>query len=254
MKYFLSEFKRSVISSKTLLAIILTFICMLIGGSEYIFTNIFDVGAIYIYKYAYSDGTISLIVFLAPIIACIPFATSYITERESNFTQYIYTKLQPGKYIAIKIFLNAFLGGFVLLCGAGLFLIFIILLKGFNINDLITLNNSISNIFEISPLIYILIELLQLFIFGVVLSTLCLVISEFVRNKYLSVVCTFFIYMIIGVTSSGYCHYLNIQMLYDLSIYPEIGILYRLLYATLLLVVSIGIFFVRVNSKEKIIE
>lgn len=251
MNYFLYELKRTMFSRKVSIAIILTFIFMIIGGAEYIFNNYFDINAVYLYKYAYSDGTISLFVFAAPIIACIPFATSYIEERESNFLKYIYIKITPLKYAIIKVIINSFLGGVVLLFGLGSFLILCIVLKGVDSTGMITLNNSISNIYSGSPLAYILIELLQTFVFGAVFATICLAISTFTNNKYLAVVFTFFLYMVIGVITSNNFPYLNIQILYDLSLYPEIGVFYRYIYALCIFIVSIITIGIRICMEDK---
>lgn len=254
MSYFIFEFKRSLISLKTLLAIIITFISLLVGGFEYIFDNSFNIGYIYLFKYAYSDGTISILAFTAPIIACIPFATSYIIEKESNLTNYIYVKISSIKYILIKFFLNLFLGGFVLFSGTVLFVLFIMILKGYNPSDSITLNHSLEYIYYFNPLIYILIEISLLYVFGMVISTICLVISNFFKNKYFAIVCTFFIYMLIGITTSGYLPYLNIQNLYDLSLNGDINIFYRLIYALFILIISLLILLKKFSSKENRFE
>ncbi len=253
MNYFVSELKRALISYKTLIAIIITFISLLIGGFEYLFNDSFDIGAIYLYKYAFSDGTISILVFAAPIIACLPFATSYATERESGFLSYIYVKTTPRKYILTKYILTAFLGGFVLFVGTFLFFIFTLSLKGLNPNDVITLNRSLEKVYLFNPLLYIFIEMTFTFIFGMVASTTCLVISDFFKNKYFAIVCTFFLYMLIGITTSTIIPYLNIQIVYDISLYNYIGIPYILLYALLILLLNLFIILKKVNLKEKII-
>lgn len=256
MNYFLYELKRSFKSSKTLISILLTFVCLIIGGSEYLFNKLYDVGAIYIYKYSVSDGTISLLVFTASIICCIPFATSYSVEKESHTFQYISTKISPVKYIFIKYIINMFIGGSVLFIGSFLFYIFAFIIKGYNASDSILFNNSIQNIYLNSKFIYILIEMFFLFIFGSVISTICLVISDFIKNKYLSIVVTFFIYIFTSIiTSNLSLPYLNMQILYGLSSYNNnISIFYRLGYALFLLLVSLLILIIRFISKEKSIE
>lgn len=254
MNYFMFEFKRIAFSKKPMFAIILTFICLIIGGDEYIFSNISSSGASYLFKYAYSDGVKSLLVFLAPMIACIPYATSYIEEKSSKKLEYILLKITPKKYSITKIILSSFFGGIVLFIGAGLFYIFCILLKSLNENDIITFNTSIEHIFIKSQIQYIFIEISMLFLFGVVMSTLCLSISTILKNKYLAVISTFLIYIVVNIVTGSILSNLSLVLLYDISMSSEIGILYRMLYALVIFSVLSILFYININKKENLFE
>lgn len=252
MSYFLYELKTNLYSTKIIIGIFLVFICLWIGGAEYIFSS-FPVGGIYLYKYAFSDGTNSIFVFTAPIIACIPYATSYIDELNSGFTNNIILKLELKKYILIKIIISVFLGGLILLIGCSLFFIFCIILKGINGNE-ITLNDSIAYLYYQSPIKYMVIEIFQIFTFGCVFSSICLMISAFLKNKYLAITATFFVYLSIGIITFDILPMLNLQLLYDISLGPSISIIYRIIYGVLMIICCGTIFFVKCGRKERYFE
>ena len=86
------------------------------------------------------------------------------------------------------------------------------------------------------------------------MSTLCLSISTILKNKYLAVISTFLIYIVVNIVTGSILPNLSLVLLYDISMSSEIGILYRMLYALVIFSVLSILFYININKKENLFE
>ncbi|WP_141640081.1 hypothetical protein [Clostridium novyi] len=194
--YIKYEFKRGFFSIKNKLSIILCVMCMVL----YVIEKLIDVGVKTDASYLFNVTVIELIKLLAPILVCLPFVDSYIDDVNSGMNRYLYTKITPLKYGLTKILVNGLLGGLVLLIGSAIsFLIF--LTRGINGFDNSLVNEHLLHIFNKSPLEYVSLLLLFMFIFGITFSTLGLGLSTIFKNRYISTLILFVLYILSGFFS-----------------------------------------------------
>lgn len=189
--YIKYEFKRGFFSVKNKLAISLCVMCMIL----YVVQNLIDINRKIDASYLFVDTVTELIKLLAPILVCLPFVDSYLDDVNSGMHRYLYTKITPLKYALIKILVNGLLGGLVLLIGSSIsFLIF--LTRGINGFDNSLVNENLLHIFNKSPLGFVLLSILFMFIFGITFSTLGLGLSTIFKNKYISILILFTLYIL----------------------------------------------------------
>lgn len=153
----------------------------------------YDLLLLYTIPFAYS----SFVIF-AGLFPGVPYAYSYLEERNSGYLKFIQLRLPRNRYIRQKIFYSGLSGGLSMLIPG--VLIFIII-------DFLSMDTSPMNhatIFEQliwAPYIYIwggrfvlLLKAILLFLFGVMWSELSLFISQIFKNKYVAYILPFLLY------------------------------------------------------------
>lgn len=158
--------------------------------------------------YTIPFATSSFVIF-AGIFPGLPYAYSYLEERNCGYLKFIQTRMSRKKYAAQKIFFSGLSGGFSMLAPAAL--IFILL-------DIISVDTTPSNyqpIWEIKiwgPYMFVwggrfvlVLKAILMFLFGAMWAELALLISLIVRNKYVALVLPFLVYEILWILVPGSC-------------------------------------------------
>lgn len=191
------DFKRAFINIYFLLAILICLLACSLGIYPYI--DFFENGAIYFFLRAHSIGSSSVLALMVPLIPAIPFAFSYVNDKESGFINYIYLRNSKKEYIISRLISNSLAGGLSL--ALPLLFVFGLLSSIFPVKyvDMGSVKGAFSSIYNTSQVNYVFLLIGLAFIFGAVYSTLGLAVTAFVENKYLAIVFPFFVYFIPGI-------------------------------------------------------
>lgn len=184
---------------------------------------------------------------LAPLIVCIPAATSYVIDKKSGFLNYIFIKLKKKEYFKIRFAVNALIGGLTILIPETVMLIFMVIRHGINNKHLPDIGGAFGGIYQISKPSYAVIILIMTFIFGIVFSTFALGISAIVENKYLTILLPY-VYVIISgtifeVIGFNKFAYLNVVVLFNISCKGDLTSINVILYDIALMFISSVLFF-----------
>lgn len=201
-----------------------------------------NLGIIRLFYLTYSDSNCSILLFVAPILCSIPYSTSYLYEKEDiDFNQKI-ESIGFEKYFIKKIFINSIIGGIVLIEGICIFICIMYLYSKININDLYYISSISQKIDNMN--IFLILQLLFIFLFGMLCANISLCFSILIPNKKLTILFPFFIYIILSLlhTQNGF----NIQALYSLDIDLTMSIKCRFNYIIILNLIIYSIFFVEV--------
>lgn len=183
---------------------------------------------------------------IAPLVACIPSATKYISDKKSRMINNILLKIERKKYFRIRVVVNFLVSGLVILIPQLCMLTFLLLKYGVN-NTTMDVFGAFSYIFSYSKLLYVIILLILSFISSAVYSSFALGISAIVENKYLTMLIPF-VYIIISGTifeimGINQIFPLNIMILFDPSYNGNLTFLNILIYLIILLFTGITLFF-----------
>ncbi|MGE7918066.1 hypothetical protein ACQKM9_03835 [Viridibacillus sp. NPDC093762] len=255
MMYIRQELRRALLSKVGLITILsstlLVFIGMF-GPLKWITGG--GISIMYTFLQGYNSGTASFLVITFPIVACIPFASSYRTDIQTGFHNYVQLRMKKRQYMSIRLAVNALVGGVAIAIGPFISFCFLILVKLlFNVPMLraeerlepVMFFNSIG---VSSPILMILIIIVIMFCCGAIFATLGLGVSTIIQNKYISIFVPF-IYLIISATVLAKIHpSLNAMALYDVDLMNgSIG--QTFLYGTLLGLFGITIFLIGGTAK-----
>lgn len=215
--YFQEELKRAFISKSTGFSILIILLCLIIGAIEsYLFPDPNN-NAFNLLITGYSGGTASVLSIIFPVLVSIPFASSYVTDMQTGYLKYVFTKMETWKYIVIRLLVNGLVGGFVLSFSLLIAFIVFVLLKGTHST---TVNSQLlvfANIFVNYPFVYILLMILNAFLCGLVFSTFALGFSSLLKNKYLSILFPFLFYIFSGTVLIKFNHLLHGAITYSLT-------------------------------------
>lgn len=232
--YIETEFKRAFFSLSTLISILLVFIALFIAYYNDLKFPPRYVSGIDLFFRARNCLATSYLPLVSPIIACLPFANSYILDKEAGIQNYIYMKVKHKKYLSARLFVNALAGGLVLMIPQLIFGIYLILVKGVNNLYFESMDGAFSNVYNTSKIEYFIILIIISFIFGAVYSTFALGISTIANNKYLTIIIPFVYVIITGtifeLTGLNSIVNLNVIALFDISDYAYYTSLNLILY------------------------
>jgi hypothetical protein len=246
--YIKEEFRRGLISKTTFATVIVSIMLVFGGMIEYFgWIKSGNLSVLYLFLQGYNSGTASFLIMVFPIIACLPFAASYISDRKSGLNKYIYIRMDKGKYRLIRFLVNGIVGGSVLLIGPLVAFIFLMIVKIFTGIPLVSGQMETVEFFRDigvnSPILMIIIILITLFFCGFVFASFAIGVSTFIQNIYLIVLIPF-IYLIISATVLTNIHgYLNAMALYDVN-YHGMGFTLRIVYGIVLCVIGAVFFFI----------
>lgn len=202
-------FRKSVINAKMLLVCLFSISILVYpfvtGGyfrNEMVFTESVDILSLY----AVAFSTSSFVIF-AGIFPGIPYAYSYLEERNSGYLKFIQTRMSRKKYAIQKICFSGLSGGMaVLLPTVGIYILMDIL-SGDTTPELC---QSIWEIKIWGPYMFqwggrfvLMLKAMLIFLFGVMWSELALLIALIVRNKYVAFVLPFLIYEVLWILVPG---------------------------------------------------
>ena len=216
--------KNKLIYRKILFSILTILLCLFIPVlkkfilERHYFNNL---GIIRLFYLTYSNLNCSILLFVAPILCSIPYATSYLYEKDQvDFDKNIKSE-GFRKYFIKKILLNSIIGGAVLVEGICIFVCIMYFSHRINISDIqyvCSISQEMNN-----KSLFLILQLLLSFLFGMLCANISLCISIFIPNKKLSILFPFFIYIIFSLLNSKF----NLQVLYSLDIGLKTSIGYR---------------------------
>lgn len=241
MNYIIFELKRSIFSKKFIFAFIIGILSLFIGGFEFYFTDI--VGATYTFIYSFDLGTMSIFMFLAPIISALLFSDSYLHEFESDFISNIYIRLTKFKYLTIKFFTNCISGGLIMFSITMIYSVFILVIKDINPLDKLSLNigGAFLNIYDKNQIFCLMILVLGCSLFGAVISSISIALSPLIKNRYLTIIIPFAIFLFSAIFLYDY-KFINLQNIYSFRLAENVSIIYRVYYSTFLIIASYFLF------------
>jgi len=216
------EFRRAFLSWAFVLALVITSICFAIGLRDYgppvspfirpeeqylyPFTqNAFD-------AFLWAMGLSGSFVIFAPLIAVLPFAASFITDRSSGYITFILSRTSFRRYRTSKYVANLLAGGvstsLPLLVGYGIINIFY--KRGFppvpvtpsegwvNVRlPWVNANGTFGYLYRTKPDLYIIFLIGLAFLWGAAWATAGLATSSFIHNKYRALVAPFLLYVVV---------------------------------------------------------
>jgi len=214
------EFRRAFLSWAFVLALVITSVCFAIGLKEYgppvspfiraeeeylyPFTqNVFD-------AFLWAMGLGGPFAILAPLIAVLPFAASFITDRSSGYVTFILSRTSFRRYCTSKYVANLLAGGvstsLPLLVGYGIINIFyrrglppIPAPGGAWVNvrlPLVNANGTFGYLYRTKPDLYIFFLIGLAFLWGAAWATADLAVSSAVHNKYRALAAPFLLYVV----------------------------------------------------------
>lgn len=187
----MQELKRAFFHKRMYMTIAISFICIwlyIIGEVIFPLPN----NAVNLFVSSYHFGFISLVL---PILACLPYTTSYLEDCKTGHIQYARIHMSLSKYIFTKILVNGLAGGLGILLGCVLSFVTLAIVEGVEVNKI--------NIFPIeaivfyqllqtSPLLWMCVLFLVIFVAGFSFATFGLGLSVLLRNPYLTILGPFF--------------------------------------------------------------
>ncbi|MBU3158376.1 hypothetical protein KPL37_01140 [Clostridium frigoris] len=216
LKLIKIDLKRGLFSYSFLLALITGIVASFYGTLPSIFSSRTDV--INLFTKASGDGSGAIYILLTFIIVQIPLSTSYVTERDNNYLNYILSKTTTKKYLLSRFISNFLAGGILLSCTLiivlGILAIFFPFCTNFNLyisNQ--TFKGYFEPVFMYSPLIYCLMIIGFNFLFGGAYASLGLAISSITNNKYITIACPF----IFAIMYTFFIDFVNLEFLLPLT-------------------------------------
>ena len=254
--YFKTELKNTIFSVKTVLVVSLILICILVelcAGGDFAVNKFTDNG-VFIMMKILSIGMTGSLAFMIPLIAIIPYATTYKEERSNNFIYFLFTRISKKKYITVKILVNICVtSGIFLVTLLGTYII-ILVVKGFpKIELLQKFAGLFSDVYVENPGLYPILVIIGMTFFIICFSIFSLGLSTVVENKYMAIVLPIIIYYGCPLLADGLGlgTYINLDLIHliDIGTVREIKdliLVYALLSGT-------GLFLIYKNIlKEKV--
>ena len=216
------EFRRAFLSWAFVLALVITSVCFAIGLKEYgppisPFTrpeerylypfeqNAFD-------AFLWAMGLGGPLALFAPLIAALPFAASFITDRSSGYITFILSRTSFRRYRTSKYVANLLAGGvstsLPLLVGYGIINIFY--KRGLPPIPVspseewvgarlpwVNANGTFGYLYRTKPDLYIFFLIGLVFLWGAAWAMAGLATSSFIHNKYRALVAPFLLYVVV---------------------------------------------------------
>ena len=261
--YFKNEFKRALFGKNAIISFSIT-LGILIAAfmKEFGFESIK-----YISQYPTFDAIdaflivmSSNIVIVFPLLATIIFSDSYLQEKESGFTKFIYTRMPLKKYVSIKVIVNSISSTLVAGSSSLFMLIFLVVTVGIRNPQIASYTNNINGPLSYlldsrdTRLIYALIIILLFSIAYMVTATLSLGISAWVKNRYLVLIAPFFYYILCGTIVER----LGINRIFDFHLARVISLKRSMttlpnvvIYPLLIFIVGVALFYIGVVIKNE---
>jgi hypothetical protein len=187
------EFKRGLLSKKFFIAIFLNCLCLAVGIYNNRLALLMFKGLVLFYL-GYLLTPAGVLTIMAPIIAVLPFAASFVEDKEKFFIRSILIRESRTQYFLKKYLVTGLLGSISVALPLVLLLIINLLFfpKGdFNLGSM---QKTFHEIYEQSKLTYAIMAIVNFAIFGFIYANIGLTISFFIRNKVVAIVGPFLLY------------------------------------------------------------
>lgn len=261
--YFKNELKRALFGKGTIISFSIT-----LGIFIAAFMKEFGFESIrYISQYPTFDAIDALLIVMSstivivfPLLATIIFSDSYLQEKESGFTKFIYTRMPLKKYVSIKVIVNSISSALVAGASSLFMLIFLVVSVGIRNPQIASYTNNINGPLSYlldsrdTRLIYALIIILLFSIAYMVTATLALGISAWVKNRYLVLITPFFYYILCGTIVER----LGINRIFDFHLARVISLNRSMttlpnvvIYPLLIFIVGVALFYIGVVIKNE---
>lgn len=247
MGYFKWKLKKAVLSVESVFVFTVVLCCYIFAGMSVInFDGDFLSDFIGI-----ASNSLPALIF--PMVVCIPVALNYVTEYESGCLNLLLSKMPLWRYIAIKLFTNAVVSGLVLSLPAVIYLLRILIKKGFAVDSYIESSWPIvlyPHLYETHPFVYVSIIIGFIFLCGMVFATLGLGIAAVMKKKYLVILIpqAYYVGAAAIVQNMNLCRYLDPMTLYVLNSPVPLKLSIRLLYALVIFIVGAVMFVLGVRK------
>lgn len=253
MKEYLKEELRRVFTSfNTKISLILCFLCLLIGGFDMLRLDPEIIDFADTFTYAQTSGTSAFISLAFPILCCLPYSHSYVTEYKTGFINYLLSKMKKNQYIKIKLIITGFMGGTVIAVPTLLFFFICLIRKGTQLtSDSGNIIIFFKSIYFSNPVLYILILILNSFLCGTIFAILGLGISTWIQNKYAAIFLPFCFYIFSGIVLGSVNRNLNAITLFCVNQYNKVNEINIFIYDLILLIIGVGLFYTGVHKDER---
>ena len=141
---------------------------------------------------------VDLIALVAPLLATFIFSDSYLLDLESGYLNFIYLRISKKKYVLTRLLVNALASGLIMVISSTVMYAILYIFLGISETSLNPVQGPFDFIYLNSKIIYIIVLMIVSFIFNVVFSTFALGISAWTKNRYLTILSSFFYYVISG--------------------------------------------------------
>ncbi|MFA6939514.1 MAG: hypothetical protein WCQ54_00810 [Clostridiaceae bacterium] len=261
MKHYIkNEIRRAIISTNAFVAFSITLGLLIIAFLEFIHFPTYGIkeskvlfDAVDIFIRIRSTTRASFLVLVAPLIAAIIFSDSYLIEKETGFSRFIYLRMSQKKYIWIKAIVNALVSGLVVGLASVIMLIFLLCSYGIRVTNAFEVKGPFSSIFYSNRLGYAFFVIFILSLFYMIFATLALGISPWIKNRYLSLILPFFYYIICGtifdILPINRFFNLNATIIFNLN--PVTNEQHIIIYSCLLLILGFSLFYFGVVRKSE---
>lgn len=204
------------------IALLLSSALFIAGFFEYIrWFPTGQISVLYAFFNGYNSGLTNFLIVVFPIIACLPFAASFIQDHRNRLTDLIYIRTSTYQYKVVKFFLNGMAGGIAVAAGPFVGMVILSIAKliiGMPLNLSETETALRFNEMGIdNPYLMMTIVVLLLFYCGFIFSSIGLACSVIARNSYLAVLLPLVLYIVTGIMFPDYHSPFNLQFLYDIN-------------------------------------
>ena len=260
--YFKNEIKRALFSENALISFLIALVALIIP--LLVFINFPHYGikdsklhydAIDVFTRIRSTSPAAFLVVIFPLLATIIFSDSYLLEKETGFTKFIYSRMPIKKYVWIKFVVNALSSTLVGSAASFIMLMFLIYTYGIGggIPNIVTVGGPFSNLFYSNKLGYGLILVLITGICYMVLATLAIGLSAWIKNRYLVLIIPFFYYILCGtmVEILGINRVFNFNLAQIYGLNSIVSTSHVFIYPILLLLLGLVLFYTGVIVKNE---
>lgn len=159
-------------------------------------------------------SSIDLFVLFAPLAATLPYADSYLRDRDQGFARYALLRMTHSRYLIGKFIINGLVGGIAVVLPMIVFFGFMLAMYPRTLPPLSGTPYSeewmrspgfLGSIYALHPNIYIFFRIILGFLFGFTCASLGMAISPFIRSRYVVLAFPFifsevysFIFAIVG--------------------------------------------------------
>lgn len=157
------------------------------------------------WMYFGADNIYQIYTTIFPLLASLAYSDAYAEDFNTGLIKGILTKVEKKKYLLTRFFVNFAIGGCV--ATLPLFINFLGQMAAYPLIDnnyyfgmvLVTKNSFWPDLFYHHAMLYVVVRLILLFLFGGMLASLSLALSTVVKNRYIVLVFPFLVTMALDV-------------------------------------------------------